>query len=80
MTSRIGELFDKSRFDEPAEVQVIKDFVHERFQVIPQVTMQPAQIIISVPSAALAGALRMHLHQLQQLCETDKRLVIRIGS
>jgi len=80
MTSQIGELFDKSRFEEPAEVRVIKDFVYEKFQVIPQITIQQTQIIIGVPSAALAGALRMHLHQLQQLCQTEKRLAIRIGS
>jgi hypothetical protein len=80
MMRQIGELFDKSRVEEPAEVRVIKDFVYEKFQVIPQITIQQTQIIIGVPSAALAGALRMHLHQLQQLCQTEKRLAIRIGS
>jgi hypothetical protein len=80
MTSQIGDLLDTSRFEEPPEVRVIKDFVTEKFQATPHVTVQQTQIIIGVPSAALAGALRMHLHQLQQLCQTEKRLVIRIGS
>lgn len=79
MTNQIGNLLDKSRFAEPAEVKVIRQFLDEKFNTSGQVTIQQTQIIITVKGAALAGALRMHIHDLQELCDTDKRLVIRIG-
>jgi hypothetical protein len=48
------------------------------FGVSVGVTMQATQIVVMVKGASLAGALRMRLHELQTLCQTDKRLVIRI--
>jgi hypothetical protein len=79
MTDSIADLLPTGRFKQPPEVQIIKDFVQKQFQQPVQVTIQPALIIIQVKSAALAGALRPQLHQLQDLCQTDKRLIIRIG-
>jgi hypothetical protein len=75
----IGSLLDKSKFEEPSEVRIIKQFVTEKFGSTPQVTLQTSQILIGVPNAALAGALRMHLHELAEACQTKKRLVIRIS-
>jgi hypothetical protein len=80
MTDAIGDLLPKNRFEEPEEVRIIKAFVQERYKQTPAVTVKPNQIVIQVKSAALAGALRMHLHELQELCQTKQRLVIRIGS
>lgn len=79
MTESIGDLLPKKKYDEPPEVRVIKDFVMEKFQQPVGVTVQQTQIIIHVKSAALAGALRVHLHELAEKIESDKRLVIRIG-
>lgn len=79
MTDSIRDLLPQERFEEPPEVQVIKDFVLDKFQQPVKVTIQPTQIIITVSSAALAGTLRTYLHKLQELCQTEKRLVIRIG-
>jgi hypothetical protein len=80
MADSIADLLRNRDFEEPPEVRVIKDFIRKRFDADAQVTVQPRQIIIGVKGAALAGALRMHLHELKRLCATDKRLVIRIGS
>jgi hypothetical protein len=79
MVSNIGDLLDHSRFEEPPEVRIIKQFVKEKFGTEPAVSLQTSQIIIGVPNAALAGALRMHLHELSEACHTKKRLVIRIS-
>lgn len=78
MSDSIGSLLSGRERREPPEVQIIKTYVYAHFQATPQVTLQPRDIIIGVKSAALAGALRPHLLELQQACETDKRLVIRI--
>jgi hypothetical protein len=68
------------RFDaQPPEIQIIKDFVLKEFDEDVAVAMQTHQVTISVRSSALAGALRPHLYKIKKLCNTEKRLVIRIG-
>ncbi len=79
MTNSLQDILAKRQWEEPPEVQVIKEFVYQQFQTVPKVTIQSQQIIIQVPNAALAGSLRPHLHELHKLCRTDKRLMIRIG-
>lgn len=74
----LADILAGRHVDEPAEIKIIKQFMQDTFQVTVAVTVQPRQIIIGVNSAALAGALRMRLHELQVLCDTTKRLVIRI--
>ncbi|CAN5612071.1 hypothetical protein BH23PAT1_BH23PAT1_0560 [soil metagenome] len=80
MTDQIGDLLDLQRFAEPEEVKIIKSYLQKNFGATGQITVQQTQIIIKVPGAALAGALRMRLHELQELCGKDRRLVIRINS
>lgn len=78
MADSIGDLLIKRDFEEPPEVRLIKDFIRKRFDVDVSVSIQQHQIIIGVAGSALAGALRMHLHELQRLVASEKRLVIRI--
>lgn len=80
MTSNIGDILTgKQQYSEPLEVGIIKTYLQEKFSSTPQVIIKQTQIIIGVDNAALAGALRMQLHELQELCQTKKRLVIRIS-
>lgn len=80
MADNIGSIASKRDFNEPPQFKVIKNFVQSLFQYIPKVSVSQQNIVIFVPSAAMAGALQPHLHKLQSLCETKKRLIIRIGS
>jgi hypothetical protein len=75
----IAELLGNLNHAEPPEMVAIKQYVRKYFRTVPGVTMQSAHIIITVPSASLAGALRTHLYQIQEYAKTTKRLVIRIG-
>lgn len=79
MTNALGDLLNKSQFEEPPEIRIIKQFVEEKFNSTPTVIIKENQIIIGVNGAALAGSLRMQLHKLQELCQTKKRLIIRIS-
>ena len=63
---------------QPPEIKLIQDFVEQKFKTTAQVIVSEKQIVIGVKSSALAGALRPMLHQIQELCQTDKRLLIRI--
>jgi len=79
MSDSIADILSGQKFEEPPEIAVIKQFMADKFQSVGKVTVGPGQIIITVASSALAGTLRMHLHELKRLCQTQKRLVIRIG-
>ena len=78
MAESMGKILKTKRFDEPEEVLVIKTFVQTHYQTVCQVTIQPTQIVIAVKGASLAGAIRMRLHELKALCQTEKRLTLRI--
>ncbi len=78
MADLLADLLATKNLEEPDEILIINNFLRENYQAICQVTMAPRQIIIAVKGASLAGALRMRLHELQTLCQTDKKLIIRI--
>lgn len=78
MIKSIGDLLPKDKFQEPQEIRIIKNFVQEKYGYTPEIAIQTNQIMIGVNSASLAGTLRMDLHKLSKLCETDKRLVIKL--
>lgn len=75
----IKDLLTQKDFEEPDEIQQIKDFVRSKFDEEPGVKITKNSIIISVSNASLAGALRMHLHHLAKELRTDKKLFLRIS-
>jgi hypothetical protein len=66
-------------FEEPPEVSSVKKYVQDEFQTDVSVQVRDKNIIITVPSAALAGTLRMRSPEIKRRCQIDKRLVFRIG-
>ncbi len=77
--SQLGDILDKSKYAEPPEIQQIKDFVLAEIGVKPKVTITSESLIVRMPSAAAAGALRMKIVQLTEHLDTKKRVVIRIS-
>lgn len=78
MADSLQTLLQDKNYDKPLEIKIIKDFLRMHYSSDCEVTVQPQQIVIIVKGSALAGALRMRLHDLKTLCHTDKRLLIRI--
>jgi hypothetical protein len=77
----LADLLAKRKKDEPADIGVIKAYVLEIFNENVGVTIRERDILITVRSSALAGALRMHIrHIAQRLEDPEKRLVLRVGS
>ena len=70
-----------SRYNDvtPPEIKAIKKFVKDHYDSDVTITVQAKQIIIAADSAALASTLRMHMRELSEFCQTDKRLVFRVG-
>lgn len=78
MTDSIGKVLHQKQFEEPPEIAVIKKFLNERFSADVRVTFSEDQIVLGVKGAALAGSLRLYLHELAELCPGNKRLIIKI--
>ena len=79
MTKSLRELL-ANKWDEPEEMKLIKDFVRQKFKAQVGVKLHEKTIVISTPNSALAGALRLEVHNLKNQLSTDKKLVIRIGN
>ena len=80
MSESLSDLLAKRRAPEPPELAQVRAFVQQATGVVPTLAVSTSAITIHMPSSAAAGALRMHLHELQSQLGTGKRLVIRIGS
>lgn len=78
MSQSLNDLLKNRSYDEPAEVVAIKRFVEDRFKQTPAVSVTGNHLVISVKSAALAGALRPLLPELHDSLHTDKQLRLRI--
>ena len=73
------DIMGSKDFGVPAEVTEIKAYVQRFFKVDVGVGVQERTIVITTGSAALAGSLRPHLHKLQKILNTEKKLIIRIS-
>lgn len=72
-------ILSKKDFDEPSEMASIKKYVKDEFDVDVGVQIRDKDIIIKVPSAAMAGTLRMRGPEIKRRCQLDKRLTFQIG-
>jgi hypothetical protein len=79
MADSLFDILSRKDFSEPPEVTAIKQYIMEHFRVDAEVLNRDYEIIITVPSAALAGTLRFHATKLQHAANTQKRLVLRIS-
>lgn len=76
----LSDILMRKNFDEPQEIGIIKRYVQEHFDVQVGVKVQPKIIVITARNSSLVGRLRMHTVQLQRACQTDKRIIFRIGT
>lgn len=79
MGSSIKDILQGNSYAEPEEIRIIKNYVFENFQSSVNVKIGSNSITILVTSAALANTLRMYLIDIKKKCNTDKKLIIRIG-
>lgn len=75
----LSDILSRKNFDEPNEIGIIKRYVKEHFDVDVGVKIQPKIILITARNSSIVGRLRMHTIQIQRACQTDKRIVLRIG-
>lgn len=76
----LNSILGRKDFDEPAEVTAVKKFVHDEFKTTVTVMSRERDIVITVPSASMASALRLRSPELKRRCQiNDKKIIIRIG-
>lgn len=77
---KLGDVLRRKQLpSEPPEVRAIISFIAKKYDESVRVTATEKHISITVPHAALAGALRFDLAELQIICQTTKKIYIRIG-
>ena len=75
----LGSLLGNKDFHEPPEVQAIKKYVKDAFNVDVMVMVRERDIVIGVANAALANTLRLRSPEIKRQCQLSKRLTFRIG-
>lgn len=75
----LHDILSNKDFSEPPEAAAIKKYVRDEFMADALVTVREREIVVAVPGAALANTLRLRSPALRKLCQSDKRLVIRIS-
>ena len=75
----LHSILSNKDFDEPPEMSSIKKYVQDEFQVTVSVLVREKDIVIGVPSAALANTLRLRGPDIKRRCQLTKRLTFRIG-
>lgn len=79
MSDSLASLLQNRLPDEPPEFAPIRQYIKKQFGITPTLSVNRSNIVITVPSASLAGSLRLQLFDLEQYCKTERKLVIRIG-
>lgn len=75
----IGNLLGQRMPKEPDEISLVKQYIIDEFDAAAKVAIQGEALVITVTSAALANMLRLRLLHLQEVCKTEKRIILRIG-
>lgn len=79
MTDSLGDILREYDLDEPPEIRRLKAHVRKKYNTDVKVAVNGAQLVITVPSAALAGELRVQSYRICQECDIKQKLIIRIG-
>lgn len=74
----LSNILGRKDFDEPAEIASIKKYVQDEFSTSVGVQVRDRDIVVTVPSAALANTLRLRGPEMKRRCQLTKRLTFRI--
>lgn len=73
------KILTQKDFSEPPEIQAIKKYVQDNYQTKVNVMVRDKDILIMVPSSALANTLRLNSPDIKRRCQLDKKLTFQIG-
>jgi hypothetical protein len=79
MTDSLQDILSKRNYGEPPELERVRSFVEDVIGTKPSLSMRTNTIFVTVPSAAAAGALRVHTFKIERELQNKYRIVIRIA-
>ncbi|MGH7486834.1 MAG: hypothetical protein ACREMY_14720 [bacterium] len=75
----LSDILRDKDYDEPPEMASIRKYVQDEFKTDVSVLVRDKDIVIQVPSAALANTLRLRGPEIKRRCQLTKRLTFRIS-
>jgi hypothetical protein len=75
----LNSILSLKDYDEPPEVQSIKKYVQDEYKKSVGVTVRDKDILVVVPSAALANSLKLRSEEMKRRCQITKKITFRIG-
>ncbi|HEU5005042.1 MAG TPA: hypothetical protein VFT49_03080 [Candidatus Saccharimonadales bacterium] len=66
-------------FEAPDEAKALKDYLLRKYNTEGRIKVDDNNVILSVPSSALAATLQLERDKVARECGIKKRLVIRTG-
>ncbi len=79
MAESLFSILSSKDFDEPVEITAVKSYIARHFNTEVPVGLKQKNILISVPSAAMAGAVRAHVYRMIEECSLPGKVIIRIS-
>ncbi len=77
----LADILAKRKNNEPPEIRLIKAYALEHFKEAVGVLVRERDIVVTVRSSAMAGALRMRAYEIGKLLQQpEKQLIFRVGS
>lgn len=73
------KILTQKDFSEPPEIQAIKKYVEDNYQTKVKVQVRDKDILVKVPSSALANTLRLNSPHIKRRCQLEKKLTFQIG-
>jgi hypothetical protein len=75
----LQDILSKRDFTPPDEVAAVKDFITRRYNSNSTVRVERNALIVRVPSSALAATLQLEQRRLIEVCNIQRKLIIRTG-
>ncbi|MBI4034431.1 hypothetical protein HY380_00870 [Candidatus Saccharibacteria bacterium] len=80
MTDKLQDILASKKYVAPDEMTTIKNYVRQRYDSDCSVKIQHENVILSVPSSALAATIQLDRQHLIKACQLEgKRLIVRMG-
>lgn len=75
----LSTIIESDRFKEPKDIEKLKRFIIQTYNIEPVIRLKPKAMIIIVNSSSLANTIRLQLPTIKQQLNISYQISIRIG-
>lgn len=75
----LSSIIESDRFKEPKDIEKLKRFIIQTYNIEPIIRLKPKGMIIVVNSSSLANTIRLQLPTIKQQLNINYQLSIRIN-